>query len=78
VSSPSERRQRAEASHAEAVRLDVAAEKGGGRRRRLLCRATAALVDVDEQLKALRDLGYEERPDGSWITPDGRILRLAK
>lgn len=37
--------------------------------------AREVLADVEHELDRLRSLGYRELPDGSWASPDGRVIR---
>ncbi len=38
--------------------------------------ALAASAEVERGLDALRAQGYRENADGSWTSPDGRVIRL--
>lgn len=33
------------------------------------------LGKIERELDALRAQGYRENADGSWVTPDGRVIR---
>ena len=78
MSSPGERRARADAALARAHELEAATRSLGVRgRRRARGRAgaaTALLADVDDVLDELRGRGYVELDDGRWLNPKGEIV----